>query len=72
MSLSDEQEADYLANPLGCPFCKGSDVEGGEVILDLGAARQVVTCACGARWEDLYTLTGINVLDEPGEATDES
>jgi hypothetical protein len=58
----DERLAAYLESPNHCPICKGTDIEGREVEIDGGTARQSIVCDCGAQWIDVYTLTRIDAL----------
>lgn len=46
-----------------CPCCgSDEDIEGHGFNVDTGHASQTVSCGtCAAEWEDLYTLTGIQV-----------
>jgi hypothetical protein len=59
---------DYVAGGGNlCPYCGDDDISGGSVEVDAGYAWQDVDCsACGASWHDLYTLTGIDLLDAQG------
>ena len=61
MTLTDEQKRVYLAaNGVRCPRCGYEQVEGGNVDIDAGSARQPVWCLrCNAEWTDVYTLTGL-------------
>ena len=50
-----------------CPCCGSEEVSGGRIEADAGGAWQDVDCTgCGRAWQDAYTLTGIDVLDEQG------
>lgn len=46
-----------------CPICKSGDINGDQVEIDGNVAWQRVSCVdCGAVWEDVYTLTGVNIV----------
>jgi formate dehydrogenase maturation protein FdhE len=65
--LTGDQARDHVA-ALGetCPHCGADDPEGGFVETGQGAAVQKMACnACGAAWEDVYTLTGVNHVAGP-------
>lgn len=64
--MSNMTDAEYLATGgTQCPVCRATDISGGEVNVDAGSAYQVVTCgACGASWNDVYTLAGYSELEE--------
>ena len=60
--LSATAKAKYLQNPGHCPVCAANQIDGSQIEVDGKQARQEVTCtACGFRWEDIYTLTTIEV-----------
>lgn len=65
--LNAELQTAYLANSYACPFCESRDIEGGSTLeVDGRTAWQEITCLqCRARWNDLFTLSGIEVLDDP-------
>ena len=55
--MSDEQYVEYIGTK--CPFCRSTQTTGGEVEIDDGVARQVVSCDyCDKEWTDSYSLTG--------------
>ncbi len=42
-----------------CPHCGSLEIEGHEVNIDAGHARQEMSCnRCGQGWQDFYTLAG--------------
>lgn len=46
-----------------CPYCRSSHLEGGEVTIDAGAARQEVACKdCDQAWTDRYRLIGMRAM----------
>lgn len=59
--LTAEQKAAYLAcRGSVCPVCESGDISGGHVEINDGFAWQMVDCkACGAAWQDGYTLTTV-------------
>jgi len=51
-----------------CLACDSTGIEGYEVTIDSGGASQKITCtACGATWEDVYTLTSIENFEKGDE-----
>jgi DNA-directed RNA polymerase subunit RPC12/RpoP len=49
-----------------CPHCRSDDIEGGRVNMDAKSASQAVKClACGATWDDVYTLSHYESLERP-------
>lgn len=62
-ALTSTEKALYVKNRYGhCPYCGGSQIEGGSVDVDGNSASQEIRCldeACGRSWYDEYTLTGI-------------
>lgn len=60
-ALTAEQKAAYLAcRGSVCPVCESHDISGGHVEINDGFAWQNVDCkACGAEWQDGYTLTTV-------------
>lgn len=54
-----------------CPSCNDANISGGPVEVEAGGAWQEVTCADrDAAWHDVYTLAGIDLLDERGRYLD--
>jgi hypothetical protein len=49
---------DYvLKNGAICPVCEQADgVHGGSFDIGNGGASQEMFCACGAQWDDIYSL----------------
>lgn len=40
-----------------CPFCRGDQIEGHEVVIDNGQAHQGISCNdCDKEWTDTYQL----------------
>lgn len=65
MKLTAEQKAAYLADSGKCPFCQAKSLEGGEVQCEGDKHYQNIVCAeCDAEWTDVYTLSGIDELDD--------
>jgi hypothetical protein len=55
-----------------CPFCSAEDVDYDRVEIDCGGAYQKAWCnACGARWDEGYTLDRILPRGENAEIDDE-
>jgi transposase-like protein len=57
--LTEEQKKKYLEENGAnlCPFCKSTDISGGQIEIDGRIAWQEVSCsACGKNWNDLYKL----------------
>lgn len=52
----------YVANGGSrCPWCDSNNISAdANVKVEGGSAWQTINCAdCGQRWNDLYTLTGV-------------
>lgn len=65
MSKQPLTDAEYVAT-LGtrCPVCQSTRLDGGSVEIDGATASQEIRCkACGASWNDTYTLTGYTGLE---------
>jgi hypothetical protein len=66
--LTAQQKLDYMnAGGNKCPFCGSRDIEGkGETNSDSDWHTNEVRCnACGAEWNDVYTLTGVEGTEAP-------
>ena len=63
----DNDVKDYVkAGGVVCPVCGSESVEGDGLEVDAGTATQEVNCTeCKATWEDRYTLTSYEDLEEP-------
>ncbi len=49
-----------------CPFCGSEDIGGDDVTTGGGEAPQEMSCLeCNARWNDVYDLVGIEVIEAP-------
>lgn len=49
-----------------CPFCGHDDIVGEDVTSGSGTASQEMSCPeCNARWNDVYDLVGIEVIEAP-------
>lgn len=61
-----EREARYIRHSgVRCPCCHSDSLTGSEWNSDGGIATQDVGCdECNAQWQDVYTLTGLDVQDE--------
>lgn len=61
-NLTPEQKAKYLENPLTCPFCGSANLDASGIQLpSFKEVCQDVECeSCGAKWQDVFTLTNIN------------
>ena len=47
-----------------CLFCNSLDIEGSSVEIGEHAATQEIVClSCGKEWQDIYTLTDIQVYN---------
>ena len=65
--LKCRTQRQYLKHPGECPFCKNENIDGDSVEIDGKNACQIVRCLnCDATWQDSYTLSGFEVLAEPG------
>lgn len=54
-----KSQREYIRTSSRCPCCDSSDVEGGFVEIDAGAAFQNVGCInCEFSWTDNYKLIG--------------
>ena len=65
-TLTRQQKSRYLSRRgTHCPFCDSDQIEGtGDRDYDGDWNSQVVECrACGKRWQDIYTLTGVEPED---------
>lgn len=62
--ISEEKVKEYVdSKGLSCPYCGSGDLIGGSVTVDAGHATQEVQCGlCGRSWDDVYTLTGLEVV----------
>jgi transposase-like protein len=60
MSRQPTSNVDYVQEKgLQCPYCRSTDIEGSEVVIDEGKAYQKVGCNdCDKEWTDTYVLTG--------------
>ena len=69
MALTQQEIAEYLdCKGTQCPRCKGPNVEGAGLEPTTGStAEELVICLhCGARWVDVYALSG--VTEAPADA----
>jgi len=66
VETAEEKRDQEYVNSSGniCPFCKKCTVSAdGGVEVDGGVAYQGITCdSCGASWNDIYRLIGINEI----------
>lgn len=64
--LTESQRNDYLTNDSGrCPFCKSDNIQGHAIDICGKEAIQPVTCSdCGHLWNDIYSLTDVEDLDD--------
>lgn len=61
MQLSEDKQKEYLEHPSRCPVCNSGELEGGSYQGDGNHIFQNIHCLnCGALWDDVYTLTGID------------
>jgi len=60
--LTEQQKAAYLeVRGACCPRCQSDEISGGHVEINDGFAWQNVDCkACGAEWQDVYSLTSVD------------
>jgi hypothetical protein len=61
--LTTEQQINYIESPYRCPSCGGDRLDSGPINAAEGQPVAEVKClseGCGAAWQDLYTLTGID------------
>ena len=68
--LTAKQKREYVASGGSfCPKCKSSDIDGqGHFDVDSHCAWQSVRCiTCGFAWDDIYTLTDIEVKDHDAQ-----
>lgn len=62
-STPQEMLAAALRNE--CPLCGSHEITGGHVEVETGQAWQQVTCdRCGARWNEIYNIAGVELLDD--------
>jgi hypothetical protein len=71
-TVPPNMEKDYIASGgIRCPFCLDQDIEGRSVEINAGRASQTISCkACGAEWEDHYTLSNIDITHGPDKKTE--
>lgn len=68
MDIMTQEE--YLKSPNQCPVCRSTHIAGGHVDISGGSAVQTVVCNdCDASWDDVYSLTGFNLFNNPKEST---
>lgn len=62
--ITEKQEKEYLEHGgQHCPACKSSNVKSGQMEVDGASAYAEVECGkCGATWQDIYRLSGIDNL----------
>ena len=61
---------DYLANPNFCPVCGYDEVTAGQFYFSPSGeegAQDIYCDHCDAKWHDLWSMTGYELLDEDGE-----
>lgn len=61
-------QTDHLKKPNCCPNkkCQSPDIDGDSIKVDGGSVWQKVSCnECETVWNDVYTLTSYEVLEEP-------
>lgn len=61
---NEERAKEYVRSGYTrCPICSSEDINGDRVEIDGNGAWQKVSCVdCGAVWEDLYQLMGVNIV----------
>jgi len=66
MPLTQKQIKEYVKNGYSrCPVCKSDLIEGGPIEVDSETAWQKVGCNdCNAVWNDIYTLSSVELLEE--------
>lgn len=58
--LTDKQIRVYIKNcGVACPYCGNPDTEGDSGEFGENCSQEMRCLACGRRWIDLYTLTGV-------------
>ena len=66
--LTSDEEKKYLNCSHKCMICGSEDISGGFIEINEAGAWQEVRCNdCGAVWNDTYTLTGVDLLDDGNE-----
>jgi predicted Zn finger-like uncharacterized protein len=68
--ISENYEGEYIeSSGTQCPVCKSESIVGrDQVEVNSGAAWQSVKCMdCGATWQDVYSLVGIDNLQTGDE-----
>lgn len=67
--LTDEAAKHYVATGgVRCPHCQSDDVDASPIQADGGVAWGKVECmACGARWRDQFTLSGVESVEGPSQ-----
>lgn len=60
-ALTPEQRSKYVnVGGSHCPYCGGTEVEGGSIDVEGASVSQRVCCLnCACRWYDLYELTDV-------------
>ena len=62
--LTDEEQAEYLDNPIFCPYCGSRAVEA-KTLENHGTSTVIGTTlchACDTPWEDVYVLAAIKEI----------
>ena len=63
-SVKAEGEKEYIGS--ACPCCGSRNIEGEDFDFE-GESREVSCNKCNARWNELFTLTGFELIEEDGE-----
>lgn len=60
---TEDMVAKYLESPSQCPVCDSDNIEAGHIEVDGDEAWSMVHCyKCGARWNDIYHLANMELL----------
>jgi predicted RNA-binding Zn-ribbon protein involved in translation (DUF1610 family) len=61
----DKKIKAYIENPNHCPKCGSEEITAGDYDFDGRHARSEVVCdKCGAEWQDIYTLTEVEIISK--------
>lgn len=60
IEVTREHDIKYLEYPDNCPICDSDNINGGHIEAGYTSAWRDVSCLnCGAKWTELFELTGI-------------
>lgn len=67
-SVTVEGEKEYIGS--SCPCCGSENIEGEDFDFE-GNSREVSCTDCNARWNELFTLTGFELIEGGDEGEDD-